>query len=61
MSIGSKGMIVAAKTLALSAVAIYEDRTHVDQARKEFLEARGPDFVYEPLLGDRKPPLDYRK
>ncbi len=61
MSIGSKGMIVAAKTLALSAVAIYEDPTHVEKARKEFLEARGSDFVYEPLLGDRKPPLDYRK
>jgi aminobenzoyl-glutamate utilization protein B len=61
MSIGSKGMIVAAKTLALSAVTIYEDPTHVEKARKEFDEARGPDFVYEPLLGDRKPPLDYRK
>ena len=30
-------------------------------ARKEFEERRGPNFSYAPLLGDRTPPLDYRK
>jgi aminobenzoyl-glutamate utilization protein B len=61
MSIGFKGMIVAAKTLALSAVEVFQDPSHVEKARQEFLEARGPDFKYEALVGDRKPPLDYRK
>jgi aminobenzoyl-glutamate utilization protein B len=61
MSIGFKGMIVATKTLALTAVDVLQDPSHVEKARREFLEARGPDFKYEPLLGDRKPPLDYRK
>jgi aminobenzoyl-glutamate utilization protein B len=61
MSIGFKGMMVAAKVLALSAVEVFENPDHIEQAQQEFNEARGPDFVYEPLLGDRKPPLDYRK
>jgi aminobenzoyl-glutamate utilization protein B len=61
MSIGFKGMMVAAKVLALSAVEVFENPGHIEQAQQEFNEARGPDFVYEPLLGDRKPPLDYRK
>ena len=30
-------------------------------ARAEFDAARGPDYVYKSLLGDREPPLDYRK
>ena len=32
----------------------------VEAARAEFLERRGSDFEYAPLLGDRDPPLDYR-
>ena len=28
--------------------------------QSEFRERRGADFVYDPLLGDRDPPLDYR-
>ena len=60
-SIAFKGMIVAAKTLALTAVEVLEDPGHVEKARTEFLEARGPDFKYDPLIGDRKPALDYRK
>ena len=27
---------------------------------KEFLEKRGTDFKYVPMLGDRKPALNYR-
>ena len=29
-------------------------------AKAEFDKSRGPGFVYKPLVGDRKPPLDYR-
>jgi len=60
-SIGYKGMMVAAKTLALTAIDIYREPSIVDAAREEFEERRGPDFRYEALLGDRPPALDYRK
>ncbi|MBW3534586.1 MAG: amidohydrolase [Gemmatimonadetes bacterium] len=59
-SIGSKGMMVAAKTLALTAVDLFSDSSRVAAIRAEFEERRGRDFQYEPLLGDREPPLDYR-
>ena len=61
MSIGKKGMMVAAKTIALSAIDIYRNPSVTETARKELNESRGDDFVYKSLLGDRKPPLDYRK
>ena len=32
-----------------------------DAARADFDAARGPNYKYKSLLGDRKPPLDYRK
>ncbi len=61
MSIGVKGMMVAAKTMAFSAVDLFSDAGKVVAIRVEFQERRGPDFQYRPLLGDRDPPLDYRK
>jgi aminobenzoyl-glutamate utilization protein B len=61
MSLGVQGMMVAAKTLATSAVALFQDPRTIEKARAELDQRRGPDFVYRPLLGDRKPPLDYRK
>ena len=59
-SIGSKGMMVAAKTLALTAADLFESPDVIRSATEEWAERRGADFVYEPLLGDRDPPLDYR-
>jgi aminobenzoyl-glutamate utilization protein B len=60
-SIGYKGAQVAAKTLALAAVELYRNEQLRKAAREEFNRRRGPDFRYEALLGDRPPPLDYRK
>jgi aminobenzoyl-glutamate utilization protein B len=60
-SIGAKGMMIAAKTLALSAYDLFNSPQVLKAANKEFNERRGADFKYEALLGDRKPPLDYRK
>jgi len=60
-SIGTKGMMVAAKTLTLTAIDLFASQDLVTKAKAEFLERRGPDFVYIPLLGDRPPALDYRK
>ncbi len=60
-SIGHKGMMVAAKTLALTAVHLYSNQKIIEEAKKEHQERRGPNFQYEPLLGVRQPALDYRK
>ncbi len=60
-SIGVKGAQVAAKALTLTAIDLYTDEALREAAREEFDEARGPNYKYQSLLGDRKPPLDYRK
>lgn len=60
MSIGYKGMMVAAKTMALTAFDIYQKPEIIEKAWQELKERRGSDFKYEALLGDRKAPLDYR-
>ena len=60
MSIGYKGAQVAAKTLALAAIELFQNEELRDAAWEEFEAQRGPGFVYESLLGDRPPPLDYR-
>ncbi len=54
-------MLLAAKTLALTAIDLFEDAELLTQARAEFDQRRGPGFVYRAMLGDRAPPLDYRK
>ncbi len=60
MSIGKKGMMVAAKTLTLTAIDLFKNPKFVSDAKAEFIKARGADFEYVPLLGDREPALDYR-
>ncbi|MBI4482180.1 MAG: amidohydrolase [Acidobacteria bacterium] len=59
-SIGAKGMLVAAKTMALTARDLFTEPGHILKARAEFDSRRG-NFVYKPRIGDRKPALDYRK
>jgi aminobenzoyl-glutamate utilization protein B len=61
MSIGHKGMDLAARLLAKSAAQLMMQPQIIAQAKAELKEAQGPDFVYSALLGDRDPPLDYRK
>lgn len=61
MGIGQKGMLVAAKTLALTAYDLFNNSSLIEKARAEWTQKRGKDFKYEALLGDRKPALDYRK
>lgn len=61
MSIGSKGMLLAARLLAVTAVDLFEEPELRAAARDEFEGRRGADFEYRALLGDREPPLDYRE
>ncbi|MHC2990711.1 amidohydrolase [Pontibacter sp. HJ8] len=60
-SIGTKGMMVAAKAIALTAYDLFENPAVLVDAKKELHESRGANFKYEALLGDRAPALDYRK
>uniref|UniRef100_UPI00142EDC8F peptidase dimerization domain-containing protein n=1 Tax=Hydrotalea flava TaxID=714549 RepID=UPI00142EDC8F len=57
--IGTKGMMVAAKTLALTAIDLYQSPALIDAAKKEFVQAKG-NYQYKALLGNRKPALHYR-
>ena len=61
MSIGEKGMVVAAKTLAMTTVDLFTDAELLNAAKAEYAERVGPDFRYVSLVGDQPPPLDYRK
>ena len=61
MSIGMNGMINASKVLVGAAIDLYNDPRTVKNAKKELIERRGPGFNYYSMLGDRNPPLDYRK
>ena len=60
-TIGQKGMIVAAKSMALTTVDLFTDASIVQKAKTEFDRKRGPNFIYKTRLADRKPALDYRK
>jgi aminobenzoyl-glutamate utilization protein B len=60
-SIGRKGMMVAAKTIALTAVDLFQNPKTLSDAKAEFKQKRGAEFEYKALLGNRPPALDYRK
>jgi aminobenzoyl-glutamate utilization protein B len=61
MSIGFKGMENASKVLALTAVELFTQPDLITAARTEFEQRRGADFRYVSVVGDRAPPLDYRR
>jgi len=61
MSIGQKGMMVAAKTLTLTAMDIFINPSVTSQALQELNSRRGEGFTYTSLVGNRQAPLDYRK
>jgi aminobenzoyl-glutamate utilization protein B len=60
MSIGHKGMVNAAKTMAMTVYDLLTTPALVASARAEFERRRGANFAYRPLIGERTPPLDYR-
>jgi len=59
-SIGIKGAELAAKTISATAIEIFNNPYLISDAKKELQERVGEDFQYKALLGDRKPPLNYR-
>ena len=60
MSIGRKGMLVAAKTLALSAMDLFTDPERVKAARASFDSAAPATNTKSRVPADQKPPLNYR-
>jgi aminobenzoyl-glutamate utilization protein B len=60
-TIGYKGMMIAAKTMALTAADLFSAPTTIDAAKAELIAKRGPNFKYETALGTQAPQLDYRK
>lgn len=60
-SIGLKAMMNAAKTITLTGIDLFNNPELCNKARKELAEKTGEGFQYKSLIGDRKPPLDYRK
>ena len=59
MSIGHKGMIYAAKTLAMTMVDLFEDEKLRDDIKSEFLERKG-DYVYKGNFPYAPPPIYYK-
>lgn len=59
-TIGTKGALAAAKVFYLTAVELYSSPGILAAVRKEFLERRGADFRFRPLMGDREPPVPGR-
>lgn len=59
--IGLKGMHLASEVMAMSATDLFRRPALVTAAKLEFEKRRGPNFEYRALIGDRPPPLDYRK
>ena len=61
MSIGFKAMLNASKVLSMTGVDLFKNPEIIKKAKAELEQKRGADFKYRALVGDRKPPLDYRK
>jgi aminobenzoyl-glutamate utilization protein B len=61
MSIGHKGMVLATKVLSLTTADLLVDPELIRAAKIELAKRQGEDFEYRALLGDRQPPLDYRR
>ena len=59
-TVGTKGMMNSARVFYLTAYDIYTHPLILKEAKAEFETRRGKNFVFEPLMGNRKPPLDYR-
>jgi aminobenzoyl-glutamate utilization protein B len=57
--IGYKGMLVAAKTMALTAIDLFNNPAIIKEAKEEHRRQVG-NYTYKALLGNRKPALNYR-
>ncbi|MCS6967714.1 MAG: amidohydrolase [Cytophagales bacterium] len=61
MSIGMKGMINAAKTLAATGLDLLTNPQLLQKAKAELNNRRGANFQYKSMIGNIQPPFNYRK
>jgi aminobenzoyl-glutamate utilization protein B len=47
--------------MTLSGIEFFQRPELLKEAKRELDRRRGEGFIYEALLGDREPPLDYRE
>ena len=57
MSIGHKGMLHAAKAMAMTMTDLFEDPKLVQEIKEEYRERKG-DAVYEPIVPEGPPPIE---
>lgn len=60
MSIGTKGMMVAGKTLALTAIDLFLDPATIAAAKADFVKRKGSTVYSSRVPNGSKPPLNYR-
>jgi aminobenzoyl-glutamate utilization protein B len=60
-TIGHKGMFLATKLLSKTAVDLLQNPSIIEAAKQELRRSQGQNFNYSALLGDREPPLNYRR
>ena len=60
MSIGRKGMVVAAKSLVLTAIDLYTEPNQVEAAKASFEKRRAGYGYRSRIPADHKPQLTYR-
>jgi len=58
-SIGVNGMVLAAKTMAISAMELFTNTNILQKAKEEKMNRTGSDFKYKSLVGDRLPPFNF--
>ena len=56
MSIGHKGMVIAAKSLSMTMVDLFESDPLIKEIRAEFVQRKGKE-VYKPYIPDGPPPV----
>lgn len=59
MTIGRKGMVVDARTMALGAIELFEHPEEVQAAREAFEKRKSGRTWKTRIPSDGKPPLDY--
>ena len=53
-------MINAAKVLGGSIYEVIQNPQIIKEAKKEFENKKGKNYIYNSLIGNRKPALNYR-
>ncbi|MDR3340805.1 MAG: amidohydrolase [Candidatus Symbiothrix sp.] len=59
-TIGTKGVLAAAKVFALTAIDLFTTPALLESIKAEFNNLRGKDYKYTPIVPDKGPELDYR-